>query len=257
MTDTAHLSSTTGLDVDPTGQYVIANSHALSSQSGSTYPPFSTLTGTVSVIQLDPAAIGVNITSSSEPPNPTTQTSASFSFTTTDAVSTVQCELDSAPLSQCTTPSSQSYTGFHQGSHTFTIVTTDAAGKTKSASYTWTVTGGCPPPTVTITSPPNGASYARGRAVCPSYRCTAAAATTLSSCGGTTPNGARISTTTVGTHSFTVTARQSDGPSTTVTHAYRVVACSARAAGAAAEARSGVEPVSVRYFGQSHGLLRL
>ena len=80
ITDTMHLHRTTGLALDSTGGYVIANSPYLSTQSNATYPPYPgqpggpTLTGTISVIKLDPNPIGVTITSG--PATTTGQTSA-------------------------------------------------------------------------------------------------------------------------------------------------------------------------------------
>jgi hypothetical protein len=145
VTDAAHLNHTTGLDLDPTSRYVISASPLLSTQSNPIYPPFPpaplapTITGTVAAIQLDPAAIGVTIAPGSEPPNPTTQTSANFTFSTTDAVSSVACSLDGATASSCTTPTSQSYSSLPRRSHTFTVQATDAAGKVAKASYSWTI----------------------------------------------------------------------------------------------------------------------
>ena len=78
---------------------MVATSPYLSSQSNPTFPPFYAGTGaqrdgSISVIRLDPVPIGVSITAN--PTNPTTQTSASFTFGTTDAVSSVLCSLDGA-----------------------------------------------------------------------------------------------------------------------------------------------------------------
>ncbi len=137
LTSTAHLNRTTGLDVDSTGTYVVANSPYLSTQSNSIYPPYAALTGTVSVIRLDPTLIGVSI--SANPPNPTTQTGASFTFAPTDAVSTLSCSLDGAPLGPCTTATTQVYSGLAAGTHTFTVKAADAAGNVSSASYSWTI----------------------------------------------------------------------------------------------------------------------
>ena len=144
LTDSSHLNHTTGLDIDPTSRYAISASPLLSSQSNSLYPPFppapgaATITGTVAAIELDPAAIGVTI--ASKPPNPTTQTTASFTFTTTDAVSSVACSLDGAPATPCTSATSQSYTSLSPKSHTFTVQATDAAGNVATATYSWTIT---------------------------------------------------------------------------------------------------------------------
>ncbi len=142
----AHLNKTTGLDVDPTGRYVIASSPFLSTQTQPLYPPFAlqaggpTLTGSVSAITLDPLTIAATITPASEPSSPTAETSANFSFSVNDAVATVQCKLDSGSWLPCTTYTSQVYTSLGAGSHTFAVQATDAAGKTSTASYSWTVT---------------------------------------------------------------------------------------------------------------------
>jgi hypothetical protein len=155
--DAGHLNAATGLDVDSTGAYVLATSPRLSTEQGHTFPPFTPYsTGTVSVIQLDPVPISVSITPSSEPPNPTNQTSANFAFSVPDDIATVACKLDGAPLGACTTNTSAQYASLGNGSHTFTVQATDAAGHTATDSYTWTIgtSGGTPPqnsapPTIT------------------------------------------------------------------------------------------------------------
>ena len=73
------------------------------------------------------------------PANPTTQTTASFSFTSSRAGSTFSCKLDSGATAACTSP--QSYSGLAAGSHTLTVTTTDQAGNVSTpASFTWTIT---------------------------------------------------------------------------------------------------------------------
>lgn len=78
-------------------------------------------------------------TITSGPPATSTSTSASFAFTSSEANSTFQCSLDSAPRVTCTSP--QSYTGLSVGSHTFAVWATDPAGNTDAtaATQTWTV----------------------------------------------------------------------------------------------------------------------
>lgn len=162
--DPARLWHTTGLDLDPSGRYLIGSSPFLSSQSFPLYPPFpgptgsGTVTGTVSAFTLDPAPITVGITPSSEPPNPTPQTTATFAFSTNDLVASVRCQLDGAPLGLCTSATSQQYTSLGPGSHTFTVQATDSANATAAASYSWTVTGGAGGPAntapPTISGPP-------------------------------------------------------------------------------------------------------
>jgi hypothetical protein len=80
-------------------------------------------------------------------------------------------------------------------------------------------------PSASIVTPANGGSYTQNTTVDASYSCAeGAAGTGLSSCVGTDANGAAIDTSTVGTHSFTVTAISSDGESTPVTVSYAVTA---------------------------------
>jgi hypothetical protein len=141
-----HMHRTTGLDVDPSGRYVVASSPYLSSQSQPLYPPYAlqtggpTLTGTVSAITLDPSPIVASISSGSRPANPTAQTSANFSFSVNDAVAAVQCQIDGGPWLPCATQTSQAYGSLGAGSHTFMVQATDAAGNTSTAGYSWTVT---------------------------------------------------------------------------------------------------------------------
>ncbi len=148
VTNSADLNRDVGLDVDPTGRYVVAASPYLPSQSQAIYPPFPlqaggpAATGTVSAITLDPTPNGVTVAPGSEPPNPAPATArtASFSFSTSDAIASVACKLDSAPYGPCTSATTQQYSALALGSHTFTVQATDAAGNTSTASYTWTIT---------------------------------------------------------------------------------------------------------------------
>jgi hypothetical protein len=145
VVDPTRLNSATGLDLDQSGRYVIAASPRLSGDAAKTYAPYPLQiggppnTGTISVVDLDPSPISVTIASGSEPANPTTQTSASFSFSVSDTVSTVQCRLDGGPFGPCSTPTTQSYSALGAGSHTFTVQATDATGKPAIDSYTWLV----------------------------------------------------------------------------------------------------------------------
>jgi hypothetical protein len=135
------LNFTTGLDLDSSGGYVIAASPHIPTENGITnvFPPFTNTTGTISAVQLDPNPIGVAISPGSEPPTVTFSTSASFSFSVNDDVSTVSCGIDGGALGPCTSATSQLYSSLSPGPHTFTVRATDAAGKTASASYSWTI----------------------------------------------------------------------------------------------------------------------
>lgn len=85
------------------------------------------------------------------------------------------------------------------------------------------------PPSATITTPAEGASYGQGQYVTASYSCTEAEGGPglkpgAEGCSGTVPNGAPIETSQLGRHVFEVTATSKDGLSTTETVTYTVVA---------------------------------
>ena len=104
----------------------------------------------------DTAAPDTSITAN--PADPTTSTSASLSFTSTEGSSTFECQLDGGGYSSCTSP--KSYAGpLSEGSHTFLVRATDPAGNTdgSAASYTWTVDTTAPSSTTSF--PASGGSY--------------------------------------------------------------------------------------------------
>jgi hypothetical protein len=85
---------------------------------------------------IDTTAPDTTITAS--PAAVTNSTSASFSFTSTEA-GTFACKLDAVAFAACTSP--QSYSALAAGSHTFQVQATDPAGNTDAtpASFTWTI----------------------------------------------------------------------------------------------------------------------
>ncbi|MBI5310290.1 MAG: Ig-like domain-containing protein [Actinobacteria bacterium] len=89
----------------------------------------------------------------------TTSTDASFSFTATE-VATFQCQLDGGGYGACTSP--RGYTSLADGSHTFMVRASDAAGNTDAtpASVTWTIDTAAP--NTTITSNPAALSGSTG-----------------------------------------------------------------------------------------------
>jgi hypothetical protein len=116
------------------------------------------------------------------------------------------------------------------GSHIITAVYGGDASNATSTSNPLTqlvnapAPGGAPgAPTITITTPKSHANYGFGQVVHAKYSCSSGADTTGStSCKGTVSNGDMINTRTPGNHTFTVTARSTDGKSATKTVTYRV-----------------------------------
>src|SRR5215813_2177395 len=76
-------------------------------------------------------------------------------------------------------------------------------------------------PTVTVSTPAQGATYVKGQTVAVSYTCTDDVA--VADCVGTLANGANLDTSVVGPGSFTVTAHDTSGNPATVTNTYNVV----------------------------------
>jgi len=100
---------------------------------------------------------------SSQPSTPTSSTTASFSFTSTETGSTFECQLDGGGYSSCTSP--VNYSGLTEGNHTFEVRATDVAGNTDPtpARYTWTIDITAPAVTIdAVTSPTNATSQTIG-----------------------------------------------------------------------------------------------
>jgi hypothetical protein len=98
-----------------------------------------------------------NTSITSSPASITNNTAADFTFSSSESGSSFECRLDGGAWGACTSP--ESYTGLTQGSHTFDIRATDAAGNTDAspASFTWTVDTTAPSSTVSF--PSAGATY--------------------------------------------------------------------------------------------------
>ena len=81
------------------------------------------------------------------------------------------------------------------------------------------------PPSVTVSSPASGTQYARGQVVPAAYACQdGTGGPGIAACTGPVANGQSIDTTTVGHHTFTVTATSKDGQTTNNTTTYAVQA---------------------------------
>ncbi len=109
------------------------------------------------------------------------------------------------------------------GVKTFTVTATDALGQTFTATRTYTVV---PPPTVTIPTPAEGATYDTANPPTVAFSCTAGAGGALlagsAGCSGTQPAGATLAATPLGARTFTVTATDALGQTTTVTRHFTV-----------------------------------
>lgn len=76
------------------------------------------------------------------PDNPTSATTASFTFSNTESdVASYSCQLDRSASQSCSSP--WSYSGLAVADHTFQVSAIDAAGNASpAASYSWTVANG-------------------------------------------------------------------------------------------------------------------
>jgi hypothetical protein len=109
------------------------------------------------------------------------------------------------------------------GAKTFTVFAIDEAGNLRTVTRTYTVVDGTDP-TVTITSPEDGATFDRNQAVNADFSCAdEPGGSGLASCVGTVADGAALATGTVGEHELTVTATDQAGNETEVTHTYTVL----------------------------------
>jgi hypothetical protein len=116
------------------------------------------------------------------------------------------------------------------GAHVLSVTATDADGLSSTVSVTYTVTvSAVSLPPVSIQAPQQGASYRLGQSVAARYSCLATTmGPALKSCVGSVPARHRINTRTLGAHSFSVSATNDQGESTTETVTYKVVPTSNR-----------------------------
>jgi hypothetical protein len=95
-------------------------------------------------------------TISSAPAGPTSATEASFDFVSSEPGSIFECSLDAGSFVSCTTPAA--HTGLTEGSHTFEVRATDAAGNTDATPAAWSWVVDVTPPETTISSAPTDPS---------------------------------------------------------------------------------------------------
>jgi hypothetical protein len=111
----------------------------------------------------------------------------------------------------------------HIGRFTFEVWAFDLALNLGHETVTYTVVDRIPP-SITFSSPAEGASYTLGQAVWVSFSCAdQLGGSGLNGCKGDLPEGAALDTSALGSKTFTVTAFDRAGNTATETHAYSVV----------------------------------
>jgi hypothetical protein len=110
----------------------------------------------------------------------------------------------------------------------YRLVASNVGGPATSSPPEQFTTLAAAAPTVQITTPSDGASYKQGETVSASYSCMEGTAgpglKSPGGCVGTVPDGQPIDTSSLGSHSFKVTASSQDGQSTTKTVSYKITA---------------------------------
>jgi hypothetical protein len=158
--------------------------------------------------RVDTAAPETTITA--QPPALTSNTSATFEFTSSETGSSFACSLDGGAFAPCTSP--RTHTSLADGSHTFGVRATDLAGNSDAtpASFSWTVDTTAPETTLTANPPTltnsTTASFAFTANEPATFACSLDGAA-FTPC--TTPQG--YSGLAVGNHSFQVTAVDAAG----------------------------------------------
>jgi Tol biopolymer transport system component len=112
------------------------------------------------------------------------------------------------------------------GTHQLTVTATDVEGRQSQASVTYTILPppDRTPPTITIDSPADGATYALGEDVTAHYSCAdEPGGSGLGVCNGPVPDTAPLDTSHIGTFRFTVSAVDQAGNRATATSTYQVV----------------------------------
>ncbi len=125
--------------------------------------------------------------------------------------------LDGGPSTTYSGPIS----GFTTGNHFVQYHSVDNAGNIEATKLI-AFKADSDKPTANITRPEDGAVYKLGKPVTANYKC-ADKQSGLDTCVGTVPEGSSVDTSSIGDHTFTVTATDKAGNVTVTTHHYQVV----------------------------------
>ena len=126
-------------------------------------------------------------------------------------------------LCQGTLPNGAPLDTSHAGTFTFQVTALDNAHNLATATSTYSVVDRTPP-SVSITTPADQAVYKQDQLVAAAYTCSdSPGGSGVLSCSGNVASGAAIDTSTVGTHSFAVTAEKAGHVTTTASRSYTVL----------------------------------
>jgi photosystem II stability/assembly factor-like uncharacterized protein len=112
--------------------------------------------------------------------------------------------------------------GFSTGNHFVQFQATDVAGRVEPTVNLIAFKADSVKPSVNITRPDDGQVFPLDKVVTAAFKCVDRESG-IDTCVGTVANGANLDTSTVGDHTFTVTATDKSGNVTTVTNHYQVV----------------------------------
>jgi hypothetical protein len=110
----------------------------------------------------------------------------------------------------------------HAGSFSFSVTAADNARHVTQTHVSYTIVD-LRPPRVEIQSPLADHQYTLGSSVAATYYCWSPGNIRIASCTGTVASGDNFDTSSIGPHSFSVTATDANGKTTTGTAQYRVV----------------------------------
>ncbi len=132
------------------------------------------------------------------------------------------CSSSTAGLPTCTgsQPNGAAIDTSALGQHSFSVTATDGNSFQTTSTSTYTIV---PPPAIAISGPVADGTYAQGQVLAAQFSCTTSPPVQIAICAAPVPNGGAVDTQTIGTHSFTVSATDTNGISASQTIAYHVV----------------------------------